>query len=154
MQEIMAALQSCYGNLDQPDFRKVYARMHSRPYQQLIEALRSGGAEVTETTDPNDDVSVQLVIDRAGDQVGLGLSGVGPFAALLHQGVDGNYLWVTWPDNAPTPLASQVATVVRQAGFHLLDRGTVMKTIRMSRADGTAAATLYQALFTDTDMIP
>jgi hypothetical protein len=151
---IMTVLRSCYGNLDAPDFRKVYAGMDSDRYRQLIEALRSGGIGITETTDRNDDVSIQLVLDQAGDQVGLGLSGVGPFAALLHQDADGRYCWVTRPDDAPTPLAALVATAVQRAGLQMLDRSTVTKTIRMARADGTAEATLYQALFTDSDRVP
>src|ERR1019366_3245483 len=117
VQTIMTALRSCYGSLDDPNFRKVYARMDSDQYRQLIEALRSSGARITETTDRNDDVSIQLVVDLAGDQVGLGLSGVGPFAALLHQDADGRYCWVTRPDGAPTPLAALVAAAVKRAGF-------------------------------------
>jgi hypothetical protein len=154
VQKIMTALRSCYGSLDEPNFRKVYATMDSDHYRQLVEALRSSGAEVTNTTDRNDDVSIHLVMDQAGDQIGLGLSGVGPFAALVHQDADGRYYWVTRPDDAPTPLAALVATAVQRAGFQLLDRATVTKKIRMCRADGTEEATLYQALFTDTDMIP
>ena len=154
VQAIMAALRSCYGSLDEPNFRKVYARMDSDQYRQLIEALRSSGIGITETTDRNDDVSMQLVVNQAADQVGLALSGVGPFAALLHQDADGRYCWVTRPDDAPTPLATLVATAVKRAGLQLLDRGTVTRTIRMNRADGTAEATLYQALFTDSDRIP
>jgi hypothetical protein len=154
MQKIMTALRSCYGSLDEPNFRKVYATMDSDQYRQLIEALRASGADVAETTDRNDDVSVQLVVDHAGDQIGLALSGVGPFVALLHQDADGRYCWVTRPDDAPTPLAGLVATAVRRAGFQLLDRATVTRKIRMGNADGTQEATLYQALFTDTDVIP
>jgi hypothetical protein len=154
MQAIMTALRSCYGSLDGPNFRRVYETMDSDRYRRLVETLRSGGNQITETTDPNDDVSIQLVVDHAGDQVGLGLSGVGPFAALLHQDADGRYYWITRPEDAPTPLAALVATVVTRAGFNLLDRDTVAKTIQMSRADGTTEATIYQALFTDTDVIP
>ena len=76
VQKIMTALRSCYGSLDDPNFRNVYATMDSDQYRQLVEALRSSGAEVTNTIDRNNDVSIQLVLDQAGDQIGLGLSGV------------------------------------------------------------------------------
>jgi hypothetical protein len=36
----------------------------------------------------------------------------------------------------------------------LLDRNTATRVIKMNRADGTTEATLYQALFTDSDRIP
>lgn len=154
MEAIMTALHPCYGSLDSPDFRKIHDRMDSDRYRRLIEAMRSSGMEVTETTDRSNDVSIQIVVDQGGDQVGLGLSGVDPFAVLLHQDADGEYSWVTRPDAAPTLLATLVATAVNRAGFQILDRGTVARTIKISRADGETETTLYQALFSDTDKLP
>ena len=61
---------------------------------------------------------------------------------------------MTQPDKAPTPLAALVAITVERAGFQLLNRDTVMRVIAMNRADGATEATLYQALFTDSDVIP
>lgn len=154
MQAVMKALRDCYGSLDDPNFRKVSDKLRSNPYSQLTEAIRANGIEITDTTDLNGDVSVQLVLDRSGDQVGLGLSGVGPYAVLLHEDADERYSWITQSENAPTPLAALIAAIVKQAGFKLLDRDVVTRTITMSRPDGTTEATLYQALFTDTDRIP
>jgi hypothetical protein len=154
MQAIMTALRSCYGSLDEPNFRKVVAILESDPYRPLIETLRSSGTEITESMDLNDDVAILLVVDQAGDQVGLWLSGVGPFAALVHQDAEGRYCWVIGPDHAPTPLAALVAAAVQHAGLQLLDRRMVTRKIRMQRFDGETEASLYQALFTDTDRIP
>jgi hypothetical protein len=47
-------------------------------------------------------------------------------------------------------LARQVATAVQQAHLRLLDPPTAKRTITMNRAK----ATLYQALFTDSDRVP
>ena len=143
----MTTLGECYGSLDEPNFRKVTEKLRSDPYHPLIEALRSSGIEITDTTDLNDDVSIRLVLDRSGDQLGLALSGVGPYAALLHQDAAERYHWVTQPENAPTPLAALVAQTVQRAGFKLLDRRLVSRTIKMSRYDGSEEVTLYQALF-------
>lgn len=154
MQAIMTALRACYGNLEEPNYRKVTAILESDPYRPLIEELRSSGTEITESMDLNDDVAILLVVDQAKDQVGLWLSGVGPFAALVHQDAEGRYCWVTGPDGAPTPLAALVATIVQRADLQLLDRRTVSRKIRMQWYDGETEATLYQALFTDTDIIP
>lgn len=154
MQAIMTALGVCYGSLDEPNFRKVSEKLRNGPYRPLVETLRSSGIEITDTTDLNDDVAVHLVLDRSGDQVGLALSGVGPYAALLHQDVAERYSWVTQPENAPTPLAALVAQTVQRAGFQLLDRRLVSQTIKMSWYDGSEEVTLYQALFTDRDRIP
>ena len=153
-QSIMAALTACYGDLAAPNFRKAYAGMESSLHRQLIEDLRAKGIEITETTDQDDDVATHLAAGQGGNEVGLMLSGVGPFAALLHQDGDGRYCWVTRPDKAPTPLAALIATTVERAGFQLLNRDTVTRTIAMNRADGATEATLYQALFTDSDVIP
>ncbi len=154
MQAIMTALRACYGSLEEPNFSKIYVTLQGDRYRQLLETLRSNGVELTETTDFNDDVSLMLVMDKDQDQVGLSLSGVGPFAALVHQDAEERYHWITRSDAAPTVLASFVAQTVERAGLQLLDRDTVMRTIRMNRADGATEATLYQALFTDTDVIP
>ncbi len=128
--------------------------MESSLHRQLVEDFRAKGVEITETTDQNDDVATHLAAGQGGDEVGLMLSGVGPFAALLHQDGNGRYCWVTRPDKAPTPLAALIATTVERAGFQLLNRDTVTRTIAMNRADGATEATLYQALFTDSDVIP
>ena len=120
----------------------------------MIAELRAKGVEIVDTTDQNDDVSNQIVAILSGDRVSLGLSGIGPFATVVHQAADGQSSWVRQSDKAPTPLATLVATTVKQAGFELLDRNTATRVIKMNRADGTTEATLYQALFTDSDRIP
>lgn len=154
LQAIMTALGECYGSLDEPNFRKVTEKLRNGPFRPLIEGLQSSGIKITDTTDLNDDVSIHLVLDRAGDQLGLALSGVGPYAALLHQDAAERYSWVTQPENAPTPLAVLVAQAVQHAGFQLLDRRLVSRMIKMSWYDGSEEVTLYQALFTDRDRIP
>lgn len=154
IQPIMDALIASYGSLAAPDFGKIYATMAGPSHRTLIAELRGKGLDVLETTDENDDVSTQLVAARSGDQVSLGLSGVGPFAAVVHQGGDGQYSWITQPDKGPTPLAKLVAALVEQAGFQLLNRDVVIGTIKMNRPDGSTEATLYQALFTDSDQVP
>lgn len=154
VQAVLTALHACYGSLDEPDFRKVYETLREGLYQGVIESLRSSGIEVTDTTDLNNDVSFQLVLDRSGDQVGLALSGVGPFAAVIHQKLGESYSWVTQSEEAPTPLAATVVQTVQQAGFRLLDRNLVSQPIAMSWYDGSTEVTLYQALFTDSDQIP
>jgi hypothetical protein len=112
--------------------------------------LRSSGISVTETTDPNDDVSRQLSLRMGGDQIALELSVVGAFAVLRRAEGNGRYRWVVGPDDAPTPLAKQVAQAVENAHLQLLDRRTAIRKIDMN----CAKATLYQALFTDTDEVP
>jgi hypothetical protein len=154
MHAIIVALQACYGDLADPNFQKVSTFLDGNPYQSLISSLKNQGISITETTDLNDDVSVQLIAERDDDEVALELSGVGPFAALRHSETNGRDQWITGADDAPTPLAVLVANIVRRAGFNLLDRTMATKKIRMCRADGTEEATLYQALFTDTDVIP
>ncbi len=47
-----------------------------------------------------------------------------------------------------------VAQTMQRAGFQLLGRPLVSRTVRMNWHDGSEEVTLYQALFTDTDRIP
>ncbi len=154
VQSIMTALIATYGSLAEPDFSKVYEKMNSPIHRNVVAELRGQGMDVLETTDENDDVSTQLVISRSGDQAYLELSGIGPFAAMIHLAGNEQGSWVIYPDKGPTPLATLVATVVEQAGFRLLSREIVLKTVRMNRPDGSTEVTLYRALFTDTDRIP
>ena len=79
---------------------------------------------------------------------------MGQFATLRHQNINGRIDWVTEPEKAPTALAALVARLIEQADFRLLSRDTVMHAVAMNRADGTTQATLYQALFTDSDIFP
>ncbi len=147
---IKAALRSSYGSLDVPNFRGVAAKLAADPYRPLIDELRCSGVAITETTDPNDDVSIQLSLRKDGDQIALELSVVGAFAVLRHLEADGSYRWVVGPDDAPTPLARQVAQAIKKARLRLLDRRTALRQITMN---GTKA-TLYKALFTDSDRVP
>ena len=154
LSSIMKALTATYGNLAEPNYRKIFVTLAGPRHRGMIPTLQSHGVDVLETTDHNDDVSTQLVASRAGDEVGLGLSGVGPFAAVIHGNADGRRPWVTRAETAPTPLAALVVACIEQAGFYLLDRDIVTRKVAMNRWDGETEATLYQALFTDTDWIP
>ena len=150
----MTALITTYGSLAEPRYHDIYATIDGPVHRNLVAELRRNGMEVLDTTDVNADVSTFLDISQSGDQVGLAMSGVGPFASLIHGHEDEGYFWVTKPDQGPTPLAKAVAALVEQAGFLLLTRDIVTRTIKMTRLDESTEATLYQALFTDTDWIP
>ena len=154
LQSIDLALEACYGDLAQPDFRKIYTNMEGSAYCQVGEGLQSEGIQVNDSTDLNDDVAIHIGVNQDGEGGWVALSGVGPFAAFIWHDRNGQYSWVTQPGNAPSPLAASVAKIVEGAGFALLGRNIVTQTIAMNRADGTTEATLYQALFTDSDVIP
>jgi hypothetical protein len=154
IQKITAALRSSYGDLDNPDFHKVASMLDQDPYRSLIENLRASGVMVTETTDPNDDVSTQLVVSRSGEQVALELSAVGPFGVVRHLREDGCSQWVSKPSETASSLAADVAAIAERAGLRLLDRDTAATKIRMNLTGEDTHATLYQALFTNTDRIP
>lgn len=154
MREIMAALRSCYGDLDSPTFHKVAETLGREDYRPLIEALRASGITVDETTDPNDDVSIQLIATRLGEQAALELSAVGPFAVLRHLGKDGSSRWVTRSVGAPCALAADIAALVERSGLRLLDRDAALIKVGMRLTEDVTQATLYQALFTNTDRVP
>ncbi len=128
--------------------------MNGPVHRNLIAEFRQNGADVLDTTDGNNDVSTFLDVSQSRDLVGLTLSGIGPFAALIHQGEDDRYFWISGPDQGPTPLAKVVAALAQQAGFLLLTQDVVTRMIKMNRWDESTKATLYQALVTDSDWIP
>ena len=154
IRSIMTALVATYGNLTEPNYKKIYITMNGPVHRNMIDEFRRNGMDVLETTDTNDDVANFLVLRQSGDEVGLALSGVGSFASLVHQDKDKQYSWVTAPDQGPTPLARMVARLVEQAGFLLLTRDIVTRMVKMNLRDGSTEVTLYQALFTDTDWVP
>ena len=154
LQSIILALEASYGDLSQPNFRKIYTKIEEPAYRQVAENLRSEGIQVSNSTKLNTDVAIHLDVEQ-GKQDGLvALSGVGLFAAFIWHSIDGQPCWVTQSESAPSALAACIARIVEGAGFTLLDRNTVLQSVDMNRADGTTKATLYQALFTDSDVIP
>ena len=151
---IMTALVATCGSLAEPRYEKIYVTINGPVHRNLIEEFRQNAMDVLETTDMNADVATFLVLRQSGDEVGLALSGVGSFASLVHQDKDEQYSWITVSDQGPTPLATVVAKLVEQVGFLLLSRDIATRTIEMNLWHGATEATLYQALFTDTDWIP
>ena len=60
LQLIMAALEASYGNLAQPDFRKIYVAMEGPVHRRVLDKLRAKGIDVSETTNLGDDVASHL----------------------------------------------------------------------------------------------
>lgn len=154
MSAILAAMDACYGDLTDPNYRRVYENMGSSLHRQLVDELRASGLTIAETTDPNDDVATRVIASQGSSEVELALSGVGPFAVLMQLNDDEDCCWITDSNESPSSLAAHTAKTVEQRGFSLLSRDTVAQKVPMNRADGSTEATVYQALFTDSDMIP
>jgi hypothetical protein len=154
IRQIMAELESSYGNLENPDFHKVASALARDPYRSLLQSLSASGASVTETTDPNDDVSVQAVVSQAGEQIALELSAIGPFGVVRRLADDGSSQWISKSDETTSPLAARVAGAAERAGVRLLDRDTAAMKVDIRFEPDDTGATLYQALFTNTDVIP
>ena len=154
MQDIMAALSTCYGDLDSPDFRLAALALDRDPHHRLKDALREGGRSLIETTDPNDDVSTQLVVRAGNEQVAVELSVVGDFAIVRLLRPDGASTWVTGPGDTTSALALHATRLVGRAGLKLLDRGTATTRVKIRVNDDQPTATVYQALFTNTDQVP
>ena len=154
IRQIMVELESSYGDFDNPDFHKVASTLARDPYRNLLQSLSASGAMVTETTDPNDDVSFQVVVSQAGEQIALELSAIGPFGVVRRLANDGSSQWVPKSNETTSPLAARVAGAAERAGVHLLDRDTAAMKVDIHFEPNDTGATLYQALFTNTDVIP
>lgn len=154
LQDIMAALRVCYGDLDNPDFRMAALALDRDPHRRLKDALREGGRSLVETTDPNDDVSTQLVVRAGNEQVAVELSVVGDFAIVRLLRPDGTSVWVTGPGDTTSSLALHAMRLVTRAGLKLLDRATAATKVRIRVNEDQPTSTVYQALFTNTELVP
>lgn len=151
--EIEQQIRERYGSLEQPDFHFVGNESLDGSYEDLISRLAETFA-IEEITDPNDDVSLSYVLRRDGGEWVVQLSLVGPYAVLLRL-TRGAAEVVTASVRDLARCERLILEELERSGLKVLDRSTLSRPIPL-RLFNTApdSVRLYQALFTDTDVLP
>jgi len=154
VQEVMDVIRSHYRSLQSPDFSFVRDTLAQRPYEKVLRQL-STHFHVEEDTDPNDDVSFGYVLTKDSERWVLRISMLGPYAVLLrlHQtaGVE-----VMAPGAQVFSRAEKaLITTLADHSIRLLDREVLRIPVSMRLFNAAPENTrVYQALFTDTDILP
>lgn len=150
---IRSAILSKYGSLTEPRFDFVQAALKANEYHDLVQDLRSSFA-INEDTDPNDDVSFGLLLRGEHRSYVLRLSMIGRYAALLRVD-EHNRSQVVDPDAPAFAEERNILEALRLFGIEPLAQGTLSLQIPLELSNTTSAdCRLYQALFTDTDVLP
>lgn len=142
-----------YGALDNPEFHFVQASLDARDYDDLINAIKKV-LDVEDDTDPNDDVSFGLIMREQNRRLVLRLSMVGRYALLLRSRDDGSYDVVD-PSSAASSEERALARLLQNFNVELLDQATLMQHVPLTLYNTSAEdCRVYQALFTDDDVLP
>lgn len=153
MQSIRTAILSKYGSLTEPRFDFVQAALDADEYRNVIQDLRST-FELSEDTDPNDDVSFGLLLRGELSSYVLRLSMIGRYAVLLRVD-ERNRSQVVDPDAPASAEERTILETLRRFEIEPLARVTLTIQIPLELSNTTCASCrLYQALFTDTDVLP
>lgn len=152
--EIIAFIRDKYGSLESPNFSFVEDAISRQPYQALIRRL-SRVFSVEEDTDPNDDVSFMYVLTSGRRQWLLRMSMLGPYAVLfrLNDEDEPELVWDDW--QATSDSEKEALGILSDMGIRVmsLEELSLRVPLTLFNAD-PGNVRVYQALFTDTDVLP
>ncbi len=155
IRSILADVRTAYGeNLNAPDYRKVVKSLSLNLYSNIIDRIKLHGVNAIEYTDANDDVSRQIVIGSKGEEIAMGLSVVGPYASVRALRSDGKSTWITGENKTLSNLCEFIMNILEEFRITVIDRKIAATYLPMKMLNQEKQATVYQALFTDTDVIP
>lgn len=155
MQEIIDQIQTTYGSLDEPNFSFRKQQDNARPYDELVATIIEE-LELTadEYTDLNDDSCFGYTLSGGGGSWILELSMVGPFATFsrVHEG--GRRI-LTADDPDLTAPERRIIDLLAGHKLRIMRREELEQPIglRLFNTDPENVR-IYQALFSDTDILP
>jgi hypothetical protein len=149
IRDITAAALARYGNFEKPDFHFVGPELKASPWRSILQQLEGLGAHITEDTDPNDDVSLNILIEKGAEALSLQLSLIGPYAALRRITSGRPIEAIAALNDSRTDLERRVMDIVSR-GAKLLDRSTLLFPIKFNLSNMEPdETTIYNVLFTD-----
>jgi hypothetical protein len=152
--EIINLIQKKYGSTDSPFFSFVQDMLSNQPYKFIIQEIKRI-ILVTEDTDPNDDVSFGYIIQNDKEYWSLRISMVGPYAVLMRIKANGNCEALSPTVKNLSELERQIMKVISDNGITVLDQEILSIPVRLKLFNTEESNTrIYQALFTDTDILP
>lgn len=151
---IFAHVSDRYRSLEAPRFSFVEEALDTNPYLSLLHRVGEH-FDCTEDTDPNDDVSFGYVLRKESRVWVLRLSMVGPYAVVLRRRGDEAMEVIADECGDIVEEEERLLRLLEAEGLTTLDRDTLLRPIPL-RLSNTAPeqVRLYQALFTDTDVVP
>lgn len=150
---LVELVRARYGSLEHPNYSWTRGAFEGKPHEAIVGGLRAK-YEVKEFTDPNDDVSVSLVVEMPGRAVWqVWLSLVGPFAAVT-RGDPAGVRVVSGRDGGDSYDRALVDELVG-AGVEVLCREVLETPMSMPMFNAEPGeVSLFNALFTDADIRP
>lgn len=152
LQMLSETIKRAYTSLEQPDFSFVSKAILSTPYESLIQQIRSL-FEVEELTDSNDDVSFRYLLSKSKDQWIVELSMLGRYATVLRISEVGSIRVVT--QNTSVQEEQKIFSLLMKNQFNILAQQELEQPIPLKLSSTEPEnVCVYQALFSDTDVLP
>jgi len=155
VQEIIDQIQTTYGSLDEPNFSFRKQQGNTRPYDELVAAIiEELGLAADEYTDLNDDSCFGYTLSGDDGSWILELSMVGPFAAFSRVHENGRQILAT-DDRDLTAPERRIVDLLTGHKLRIMRREELEQPIdlRLFNTDSENVR-IYQALFSDTDILP
>ena len=150
--ELRRQVIRAYGSLTSPTWHLIQARHDARPYAELEASLRARFV-VRDTTDLNDDVALILEVDGTEREWVLFLSYVAPVAAVL--ALTGERRLQVLAHASGDADETLLFTLLEQHGLTALSQSTLEQPIELTLSNTLPGRVkLFQALFTDCDILP
>lgn len=150
--DLLDVLKRNYKSLEQPDFSFVSRAVSSKPYEALIKDFRDL-FDVEEITDPNDDVSFRYVVSKSNNQWVVELSMLGKYTAVLRVFQPGHTELVS--QNSSAPEDKDIISLLIENQFEILGKDELEQPVALKLFNTEPENTcIYQALFSDTDILP
>ncbi|MBI1925548.1 hypothetical protein HYR99_15005 [Candidatus Poribacteria bacterium] len=128
--------------------------MSTYRYQAIVDEL-GNIVEVEEDTDANDDVSFCYLLVKGNKRWSLNISMIGPYAVLMRI----NHLRrfeIAYPDDGNlSQLENEITKILQKNSITLLPRYLLECPVPLKLYNTEPEnVKIYQALFTDTDILP
>ncbi|MBI1924049.1 hypothetical protein HYR99_07340 [Candidatus Poribacteria bacterium] len=154
LKEIMTFIEQKYKSFDFPDFSFVEKEMSTRPYQAVVGELRNI-VELKEDTDANDDVSFSYLLVKGNKRWSLNISMIGPYAVLMLMNHSRSFEIVHPEDEELSQLENEIAKILQKHSITLLPQYLLEYPVPLQLYNTEPEnVKVYQALFTDTDILP
>ncbi|MCG7977441.1 MAG: hypothetical protein N0E58_04790 [Candidatus Thiodiazotropha endolucinida] len=141
-----------YKSLDEPDYSFVNKAIASKPYSSLIRVFKSIYV-IEDITDINDDVSFRYLLSNSNNKWIIELSMLGLYAVLLRAQNSGKLKLVD-ADNALSE-EKEIISLLRKHQFEILMQYILEQHVVLNLFNtDTENVCIYQALFSDTDILP
>lgn len=152
--EIVNLIHRKYENVASPNFSFVQDMLSKRPYERVVREIGSF-VKLTEDTDPNDDVSFVYILEKGKTQWSFRISMLGPYAVLMRVGATGKCEVLSSSTEDLSELERQIIKLSEENGIIVLDKETLSVHVALKLFNTEEGNTrVYQALFTDSDVLP